>query len=112
MWEAAERTPLHPKALTLDGIVVGREVIVYNIHGTMRRRGRVLAKPFEAQGPAGSTTLRVTLELEDGKQESLFLTDCGVIQNWMGQWNRHNFTIDAGDERDLPEPVPDDRPLP
>jgi hypothetical protein len=94
------KNPIHPSALTLNDLTVGRKIVVINNSlGLARYRCKhmlatVVSRPFVAIGGTGQQ-IKVTLDVE-GRRIDYELGSIGVIPNEEGEWSDYtSFIIDA-----------------
>ena len=119
------KSPLHPSALSINDMRVGRRIIRFNIEHGIMAEGIIVRGPYmvSSYGPDGRKTTRLKVDILNVSSTQSFriisshtLGDMGVIaytnpsRNHTG-WNGVNFTIDARKRRLLPD-VAKLRPVP
>lgn len=109
---AHTKNPLHPSALTLNNINIGREVILFNRINGVLHSGRVISKPYvQREVFRGMVLVRLAVDIRsstDGITRAHYLTEMGVIpyhtpwsdSKWY--WSKTDFTVDARKRHLLP----------
>lgn len=109
------KSPLHPSALTLNDMNLGRRVIQFNKYGGIQTEAVIVSRPYVltlSLKMLKITTKNIVVEVvtQDGRKNIWFLNDVGVIpdsnvDHWNPSgWNPENFVIDARKRALLPEP--------
>lgn len=110
----ANKNPLHPSALRVGDLTVGRRIVRFNARIGVVAEYTVVKKPhlgyivpdFLRHG-GGQKSLVVTMRNEHGRTENHDLGDLGVIPygKW-SIWHGSNVTVDARKRHLLPAPLP------
>ncbi len=109
------KNPLHPSALSINDMTIGRRVLCFNTEHGILNSGTIVSRPYvETRSPRSieliddswwaKTHLKVDLQC-DGYTRSYFLGDLGVTQYAGNGWNPANFVIDHRKEHLLPAVV-------
>ena len=106
------KSPLHPSALSLNDMNVGRRIIQFNTIFGIREEGRIVRAPYaeRVEHPRYdylAIWFKVDILATDGVIEAHHLTDLGVIPSFGSNsnaygWNPTNFTVDVRKRALLP----------
>ena len=116
---ARTKSPLHPSALSINDMNVGRRIIKFSLDQGIVLEGRIIRTPYvkRVQWPDYDTPdfySLVDVRNNDGHVSPHHLEDLGVIPHQGSnhtrnplEWNTINFTIDSRKEKLLPEVKPE-----
>lgn len=110
----ASKNPLHPSALRVGDLTVGRRIIRFNTRLGIVAEYTVVKKPHlghilpeHMRHGGAQKSFVVTLRSQRGHSENYDLGDLGVIPYYKQTlWNGSNLTIDARKRHLLPAPLP------
>ncbi len=94
-----ERNPLHPSALTLQGVTPGREIVVWNRFAGVVDYGWFTGYPYivEASDLYNRTARLLAVDARSlfyGENASWLLVNIGIVPFPTG-WNEYNVTVPA-----------------
>lgn len=106
------KNPLHPSALGLNDMTVGRRIVQFNREFGVDVEGTVVKAPYVAETMLYGMQLKIDILTVAGRRMQHSLIHLGVIpfdrsnSDSRADWNQSNFTVDARKRHLLPAPVP------
>lgn len=109
---ADEKNPMHPSALRLRDLTVGRHIVSFNKEFGIMGEYIIVSRPFVDDSPLGRTIKIWLRNIGSGIAWVHYTNDMGVTtypgrrlcgENW---WSRTNYFVDHRKRHLLPAPTP------
>jgi hypothetical protein len=104
-----QKSPLHPSALTINGLTVGRTILRFNRHHGEQGLFIVMERPRVRATMRGSFLMVRLKSVLTGKSSYHHLSDLGVVSS-RGVFSEQNFVVDHRKRHLLPTELVPQRP--